>query len=493
MTVPKSLRGPFKPMRFEATVEECVVTQGEVPRELNGGFYRNGPTWRRPSRQGCDTAFALDGMIQALIFRHGRVDFRNRWVRTPKYQAEERAGRGLFEWSDGGFGDWRAWGLGEVVRDEYTRGVPQGTNAVNVVPFAGEVLALGEQGSPPVALDPVTLETRGVVTWSPQLSPGMTPPACFGDAAFTAHPKWDARTGELYGWAYRDYEPYLTVHWVTPDGAVRSRELWDAPYATVAHDMWLTERYAVLPFQPFHVSQKRIAQGLPVWGWDPELPVVVALVPRDDPNGDIRYIEADFPAEYVMHTLSANHVGDTIQLDGPIFDRPPFQFEDQFAPGDGFVPFFKLATSSFGRWTVDLGTGRFTTERLDDRPCELPKVDERHYGRPYQWGFLTTGGQTEEGFRLDSVTGRNVRTGAEATWRIATDHHSGVFESTFAPRSPDAPEGDGYLIVPVCHFGSGSSEFLIFDTTGIDSGPLARIELPFQIGWTPHGHWMSFT
>jgi len=251
-------------------------------------------------------------MIQALILREGRADFRNRWVRTPKYRAEERAGRALFEWSDGGFGDWRSWGLGEVTRDEFTAGVPQGTNAVNVVPFAGEILALGEQGSPPVALDPITLETRGVVGWSTALSPGLVPPACFGDASFTAHPKWDAATGELFGWTYRDTEPYVTLHWVRPDGSVRSRHLENAPYATVAHDMWLSERYVVMPFMPFHISKERIAKDLPIWGWDPELPVVVALVPRSDLMGEVRWVTAGFEAQYVMHTLSANHVGDTL-------------------------------------------------------------------------------------------------------------------------------------------------------------------------------------
>src|SRR5205807_2457750 len=129
--LPKGLRGPFKPMRFEATVEDCIVSHGEIPADLNGGFYRNGPTWRRPSRQG----------------------------------------------------------------------------------------------RPPVALDPVTLETKGIVGWSTALSPGLVPPACFGDAAFTAHPKWDGATGELFGWTYRDTEPYVTLHWVRPDGSVRSRHL----------------------------------------------------------------------------------------------------------------------------------------------------------------------------------------------------------------------------------------------------------------------------
>ena len=95
------------------------------------------------------------------------------------------------------------------------------------------MLARGEQGSPPIALDPITLETKGVVPWSTQLSRGMHEPACFGDAAFTAHPKWDPDTGELYGWAYSDEQPYVTLHWVKPDGSVRSRELWDAPYASL--------------------------------------------------------------------------------------------------------------------------------------------------------------------------------------------------------------------------------------------------------------------
>src|SRR5882757_7102769 len=86
-----ALRGPYQPMRFEATVDECIVTEGEVPKELNGGFYRAGPTWKRPIRQDTTSPytqiFTQDGMVQGLTFREGRVDFRNRWVRTPKYLA----------------------------------------------------------------------------------------------------------------------------------------------------------------------------------------------------------------------------------------------------------------------------------------------------------------------------------------------------------------------------------------------------------------------
>ncbi|WP_197747385.1 carotenoid oxygenase family protein [Mycobacterium florentinum] len=491
--VPPGLRGPMTPMRFEATVEDCAVSYGQIPRELNGGFYRNGPTWKRPSRQGIDTPYSMDGMIQGLVFRDGRADFRNRWTRTPKFRAEEIAGRALFEWSDGHFGDWRAWALGEVERNEYTRGIPQGTNAVNVVPFGNQLLALGENTAP-VALDPITLETIGVVPWSSMLCTSMVEPACFGDGAFAAHPKWDEATGDLFGWSYRDEPPYVTVYKTNPDGGVARRDLWDAPYNTVAHDIWLTERYVVIPFQPFTVGQDRIQKGFSAYAWDPELPISLALVDREDLDRKVQWTSADFPAEYIMHMLSANHIGDhLIQLDAPVFDRPPFQFEDRFAPGDDFVPFWKLATSAVGRWTVNLETGVVSTEVLGDRPVELPKVDERHYGKPYEWAFLTAGDPTADGgMRMNTVIRRNVRTGGENVYRVSDDKHVTVFEGTFAPRSPSSPEGDGFYIVPVSHFAERTSEFLIFDTDSFEDGPITRIAMPFQIGWSPHGHWMQF-
>ena len=68
----------------------------------------------------------------------------------------------------------------------------------------------------------------------------------------------DPDTGELYGWSATDVEPYITLHWVRPDGTVRSRELWDAPYSQWAHDMWLSERYMVLALMQF---QSRSRQG----------------------------------------------------------------------------------------------------------------------------------------------------------------------------------------------------------------------------------------
>lgn len=61
------LMGPLTPMRFESTVDDCIVTRGEVPESLNGGFYRCGGTWKRPSRQGLVGPFTLDGIVETSL------------------------------------------------------------------------------------------------------------------------------------------------------------------------------------------------------------------------------------------------------------------------------------------------------------------------------------------------------------------------------------------------------------------------------------------
>jgi carotenoid cleavage dioxygenase len=344
-----------------------------------------------------------------------------------------------------------------------------------------------------VALDPITLQTRGVVGWSPQLSRGIFDKAGYGDAAFTAHPKWDSASGTLYGWAYSNHKPYVTVHVVQPDGAVTSRELWDAPYSSEVHDMWLTRDWMVLPFQGFVFDPDRIERGQSVQGWHPELPTMLALIPRDDiENGEIRWITAEIEQQYVMHTLAADVDGDTLTLEAPIFERPPFPLDIDGFQGEDVQLFFNLARSMLGRWTVDVNSGSVKSELLDDQPCELPKVDERFYGQGQRWGYLIGGDAKGKGMRMHSLVIRDRQSGAEQRHRLRHERPSLVMEPTFVPRTPDAQEGDGYLMVPISRWTENLGEYAIFDTDDITVGPICRIEIPFLLGFTPHGHWMDF-
>ena len=88
------LSGVWEPWPMEGEVQNLPVT-GEIPRELFGALYRNGPNPQFAPRGGYHP-FSGDGMIHGFFVRDGRVDYRNRWVRTPRFDAERAAGEALW-------------------------------------------------------------------------------------------------------------------------------------------------------------------------------------------------------------------------------------------------------------------------------------------------------------------------------------------------------------------------------------------------------------
>ena len=93
----EAARTNLAPIPMECDAPFLKVT-GELPRELNGTLYRNGPNpqFDAPGAHW----FVGDGMLHAFHLENGRASYRNRWVRTPKWLAEHDAGRAIF----GGFG-----------------------------------------------------------------------------------------------------------------------------------------------------------------------------------------------------------------------------------------------------------------------------------------------------------------------------------------------------------------------------------------------------
>ena len=59
------LQFPFGPIQMECNAQDLVV-EGEIPPELNGSLYRNGPNQRYAPR-GDYHLFAGDGMVQNMM------------------------------------------------------------------------------------------------------------------------------------------------------------------------------------------------------------------------------------------------------------------------------------------------------------------------------------------------------------------------------------------------------------------------------------------
>src|SRR5258706_9515404 len=216
-TIHPHLSGLLAPVRSEDDFELKVV--GHIPDALAGAYYRNGPNpqFDPPGRY---VGYLGDGMIHAFFLEPnkdgdrahgGRAHYRNRWVRTPRWLAENEAGRPLF-----GF-------LGDP-SDPSVANVPRGSANTNVVHHGGKLMALQEY-SEPFELDPKGLERGGYLNTG---------------GNFTAHPKLDPETGEMVWFAYFSGSERFSklidfgVTDKTRKGTRRDR--FAAPYASMIHD-----------------------------------------------------------------------------------------------------------------------------------------------------------------------------------------------------------------------------------------------------------------
>ena len=122
-----------------------------------------------------------EGHIGMFRFENGHVDYKSRFVRTQRYKAQAAARESLFGTYRNPRGD-----------DPRVKGLSRGTANTTPIFHHGKLFALKED-SPPVVLDPDTLETvDDYYTFGGKLK----------SLTFTAHPKIDSETGELIAFGY---------------------------------------------------------------------------------------------------------------------------------------------------------------------------------------------------------------------------------------------------------------------------------------------------
>ncbi|KAL2291326.1 hypothetical protein FJTKL_13939 [Diaporthe vaccinii] len=165
---------PNQPTRFDAELASCVA-RGAVPTSIDGTYYRIviEPIFANRNKQ--DIWINGDGSVHAWRFSNGVVDFSTKFVGTPRFIIERTARQPLW-------GTYRNPYAGDTrVFDEV-----QSTGNTHVQFWRGKLLVMKED-SPPLILDPDTLDTFGFYDFEGQVTA----------KTFTAHPKTDFTTGEM--------------------------------------------------------------------------------------------------------------------------------------------------------------------------------------------------------------------------------------------------------------------------------------------------------
>ena len=448
------LTGNFAPVTDELDVDLAVT--GDMPADLAGAFYRNGPNPQFEPR-GDYHWFSGDGMIHGFFVEGGKVRYRNRYVRTPKWRAENAAGHALF----GAFGN-------PMTSDPSVIGQDGGVANTSIVWHAGKLFAL-EEGHMPTELDPITLETKGYMADY--------------KSRVTAHPKLDPVTGEMvwFGYSVGDMPFSKTVSYGVTDktGKVVRRDDFEAPYSSMVHDFLVTERHALFPILPLTGDLQRVMRGGPAYAWEPSKGAYLGVMARDAGVETIRWFEA--PISYVFHPMNAWEQGTKIFADVMEYPTAPL-----FPNADGSRG--QKTAARLVRWSIDLagGSNQVKREPLDDLAGEFPRFDERRAGLSYRHGWFAST-RKPGGMAFDGLAHIDHQCGKRAVYDLPDGDATG--EPVFVPRSADAAEGDGWLVTVVYRGAEDRSDFLVFDAQNVHAGPIATAKSPVRVPFGFHGAW----
>lgn len=457
--------GPWRPQQVERSAVDLKVV-GEIPADLDGVYLRN---TENPVHPAVEIYHPFDGdaMVHAVGFRDGKAFYRNRFVRTDGFVAEQEAGHAL--WA----------GLAEDPRRSPrqegwgARGRMKDASSTDVVLHNGVALTSFYQCGDLYRLSPTTLETLGKATWN-----GKFP----SDVGVSAHPKYDERTGELMFFNYSTEAPYM--HYGVVDSQDNLVTYVDVPLPgpRLPHDMAFTENYAILNDLPLFWSPEALAKGKYAARFHPDIPARLAVVPRH--GGDIKWFEAD--PTYVLHWTNAYEEGDEIVLEGFFQDDP----EPPSGGGTLYQRMFRFLDSNqlrthLHRWRLNMITGLCKEDRLTEVTSEFGMINQQYAGRRHRYSYAAT--SPAGWFLFDGLVKHDSLTGSAERYEFG----EGVFgsETAMAPRIGSTSEDDGYLVTITSDMNRDLSECLVFHAGDVSAGPLARIRLPERVSSGTHSTW----
>lgn len=432
----------FGPVAVEETLADLPV-EGTLPAHLDGRYLRNGPNPVGPVDPTTYHWFTGTGMVHGLRLRSGRVEwYRNRWVRSADV----------------------ADALGEARRPGPVHAGMDFAANTNVIGHAGRTFAIVEGGGRPYELTD-QLDTVGPCDFDGTLPGG-----------YTAHPHRDPATGELhalsYYWGWGDRVQYSVLD---VDGHVRRTIDLEVPGAPMMHDFSLTDEHVVVYDLPVTFDLDVAMRGLPFpYAWNGSHPSRVGVFRRDGDGSDLRWFEVE-PC-YVYHPMNAHTDGDRVVLD--VVRHPSTMRTDPTGPFEG--------NPTLDRWTIDLTAGRVDEARLDDRPLEFPRIDERRTGRRNRYGYAPTNTGTAPDPVLDGL--RRFDLDADASVQRTFGPGCSTSEFVFVPSSPEAPEGDGTLMGFVHDATDATTRLRVLDAATLDD--VASVHLPVRIPYGFHGNWI---
>jgi len=456
------LHGLYAPITTEHTVEDLPI-EGELPADLLGAYFRNGPNSRYAPLNRYHW-FDGDGMVHGIWFDGGRARYSNRWVKTRGLQHEAESGASVWPGVLGPF-DFALPGgpLKDTANtDLITLGGPDGER----------LMALWYESGRLYELDPKTLETVGHAPIE-----GMP-------KRISAHSKADPATGDFIFFGYGDRPPYMRYGVVRPDGTVHHTEI-TLPGPRRPHDIGVTPRYSILHDFPVFFDPeyfKRTGKRVPLF--HPDVPTRYGVIPRFGADADVRWFE--FEPCYMLHVVNCWEDGDEVVMVGCRTADPSLKPD----PKDGRIA-AALSALKLGaclhEWRMNLKTGAVSERALGGEDLEFPMINPAWMGRPNRYAWLQSI-PYEIPATFNALVKVDLETGDEQRYVYGPGIYGS--EAPFAARPGATAEDDGYLLTFVTDTNDWSSACWVFDARDITAGPVAKVGIPHRVPAGFHATWM---
>jgi carotenoid cleavage dioxygenase len=451
---------------FDEIDADDLEVIGEIPSDIDGIYVRNteNPVF---GTIGKYHPFDGDGMLHMLKIAGGRASYKNRFIRTRGFLAEQEAGEPLWIGFTGNpkAAKRKGWGAHGHVKD---------ASSTDIVVHAGTLLSTFWQCGEGYRLSPENLETLGIEGWVPF-------------DGISAHPKVDLKTGEMLFFNYSTHAPYMHYGVVGADNRLKHYVPVELPGPRLPHDMAFSDRFSVLCDFPLYWPKEVIEQGFYIPYYDPERKARFGILPRFGGSDEVRWFEAE--RTYVLHFTNCYEEGDELVLDG-YFQKDPWPQPLETMPeryrlmGAG-LDLHSLKTH-LHRWRFNLTTGETREHRLcAEEGVEFGTINPRYQGVRNRYVYSAVG---EKGwFLFRGLVRHDLETGAVARCEFGEGRFGS--EAPFIPRKGGTAEDDGYLISFITDMTADRSECVILDARDIAAGPVCRILLPHRLCSGTHAVW----
>lgn len=488
------LQGNFYPVSDELLAEQLPIVNGKVPEDFPEGMYvRTGSNPHFVNLGESYHWFMGDGMLHGVLLKDGQATYANKFVRTEKWKFENETGRNITERKldftpdfllrlvvNGIYMKLRERFLGEKIVDE------RNTANTSLQYHANRIFALVESAPPTQVLLP-QLETIGVHDFDGKL-----------DHEFTAHPKVDAKTGEMmfFGYSLKS-RPYCQYAVVNAEGVKSKSVAIELEVPVMMHDFAITENYSIFMDLPFTFRTEKIIQGEAPFDFEASRPARFGILPRHSTNAnkDMKWFSTQ--SCFVFHV--ANSWENVLQDGSTEIVLVACRSKTTTSAGMServSVEDRKNEMPYLYEWRFNLTDGSIHERELCSFAGEFPVINEAFTGYKNRYVYfaqmetLDYANNPTKQLLFDSIVKYDLESSSVvATQKIGENQYAGEAYFVKSANNDQQEEDQGYLATYAYDQNSNTSFFVLLSAK--DLHEVCRVKLPRRVPYGFHGKFFT--